>query len=76
MANLIFQGFFNLAFPIVLMFFLGMLLVSKCSAPEWIYAPLLILGVFIGLFSMVKFLIYTLKSFEQMEQAQKDKKEL
>jgi hypothetical protein len=44
--------------------------VWKLSFPEWIYVPLIIVGVFAGLFSMVKFLVYTLKTFEKIEEEQ------
>ena len=70
LMNVIFQSFFNLLLPVALAFGLGYLLVGKLSLPEWIYVPLIIVGVFAGLFSMVKFLIYTLKSLEKTEKEQ------
>ena len=70
LMNVIFQSFFNLVLPVAIAFGLGYLLVAKLSLPEWIYVPLIILGVFAGLFSMVKFLIYTLKTFEKIEEEQ------
>ena len=70
LMNVIFQSFFNLLLPVALAFGLGYLLVGKLSVPEWIYVPLMIVGVFAGLFSMVKFLIYTLKTFEKTEEEQ------
>lgn len=75
LINVIFQSFFNLLLPVALAFGLGYLLVAKLSLPEWIYVPLIILGVFAGLFSMVKFLIYTLKTFEKTEEEQNSTKD-
>ena len=74
--NVIFQSFFNLIFPAALAFGIGYLLVWKLSFPQWIYVPLIIVGVFLGLFSMVKFLIYTLKTFEKIEDLNKKDNEI
>lgn len=73
LINVIFQSFFNLIFPMAGMFFVGWLLVDKCSCPEWIYVPLLIVGLITGLISMVKFLIYALEIAERNEKAQNAK---
>ncbi len=70
LMNVIFQSFFNLVLPAAIAFGIGYLLVWKLSFPEWIYVPLIIVGVLAGLFSMVKFLIYTLKTFEKIEEEQ------
>ena len=71
--NVIFQSFFNLVLPAALAFGLGYFLIWKFSMPQWIYVPLMLVGVFLGLFSMVRFLIYTLGVFEKIEKEQNKK---
>ena len=51
------------------------LLVNKCSAPTWLYAPLGVFGAIVGFISMCKFIISACESLERLEKerAQKDK---
>ena len=74
LINVIFQSFFNLIFPMALMFFIGWIAVSQLSFGQWVYAIFLIFGLIIGLISMIKFLIYALDSFEKIEKAQQNAK--
>ena len=73
--NILFQSLFNLAAPILLMMGLSWLLVNKCSAPTWLYAPLGVFGAIVGFISMCKFIISACESLERLEKerAQKDK---
>ncbi len=73
LINVIFQAFWSLLLPIGLALGAGWLLTDKLSAPSWIYAVLIIIGVTIGLFSMIKFLVYALDAFERIEKAQNSK---
>ncbi len=73
LINVIFQAFFNLMFPMATGFFAGYLVTEKLSFPQWWYAILLVAGLAVGLFSMIKFLIYALDAFEKIEKAQKAK---
>ena len=61
--NIIFQSFFNLAFPIGLGILFSWLLVEKAAAPGWIYAPLVI----IGFSSMIRFILSAMRALEQLE---------
>lgn len=70
LINVIFQAFWSLLFPMALGFLAGWLLTARFGLPSWIYAVLLLVGVGIGLFSMIKFLIYALDAFEKIEKAQ------
>lgn len=65
--NILFQSLFNLATPILLMLGLSWLLVSKCSAPAWIYAILGVFGVIVGFVSMIKFILSASASLERLE---------
>jgi F0F1-type ATP synthase assembly protein I len=69
--NIIFQSFFNLAFPIGLGILISWLLVENAGAPGWIYAPLVIIGVIIGFSSMIKFILSAMRALERLE-AQKN----
>lgn len=75
LINVLFQSFFNLLLPLALAFGAGWLLTAKLALPSWIYAPLLILGLAIGLISMLKFLLYALDAFEKLERSQQQTKE-
>ena len=71
LINVIFQAFFNLMFPMAAGFFAGYVLTEKLSFPQWWYAVLLVAGLAVGLFSMIKFLLYALDAFEKTEAAQR-----
>lgn len=71
--NIIAQAAFTLVTPAALMLFISWLLVEKCSAPTWIYAPLITVGVLAGFISMVKFTIDASEGLERLERAGKRK---
>ncbi len=71
--NIVFQGFYTLALPIGIGALASYLLVRFANAPGWIWAILLILGTFCGLFSMIKFLITAMNNLERLEKEQKDR---
>ena len=68
--NIAVQSFFSLGVPICISILASWLLVSKCRAPEWIYAPLVIFGVAVGFYSMVKFVISGMNAVERLEKEQ------
>lgn len=70
--NIVFQSFFNLLLPIALMAGLSWLLTEKAGAPQWIYVILLMLGVFTGLFSMIKFIISAMAGLERLEKQHRE----
>ena len=72
--NIIAQAVFNLLTPAVLMFCIAWLFVNKVSAPEWLYAVLIPLGIIAGLVSMVKFVISATSALERLEKQTKNKK--
>ena len=69
--NVIFQAFLTLAFPIGLGVLASWLLVSNAGWPGWIYAPLVIIGVLMGFYSMVRFVMSAMAGIERLE-AQQD----
>lgn len=72
--NIIIQSFFNLLTPMGLSLFVSWLLVEKAGLPVWIYAVLIILGVAVGFYSMIRFLISALAALERLEKEQEDRK--
>ena len=69
--NIIFQSFFSLLSPIAVMLLLAFLSVEKLGAPNWAYVPFIILGVFSGLFSMVRFILVASRSVNALEEEHK-----
>ena len=67
-VNIAFQAIFNLVCQIGLCILLSFLTVKYLSAPEWIYVPLILLGVFSGLYSMVRFILGAMKSLDRLEE--------
>lgn len=67
LLNIIFQAFFDLVFPIGVSLLVSWLLVDKASAPGWIYAPLVVVGVIIGFSSMIRFILAAAKTLERLE---------
>ena len=76
LLNIIFQSFFDLAMPIGISILASWLLVEKASAPGWIYAPLVVIGVIIGFPSMIRFILSATKALDRLEEQKKvnDKK--
>ena len=71
--NILAQAIFTLLTPPAFFFFITWLFVSKLSAPEWIYAITITLGIIIGLISMIKFVILASSNLERLEKERKNK---
>ncbi len=72
--NIIIQAFFNLLTPIGLSVLFAWLLSEKAGVGGWIYAVLILLGVLVGFYSMIRFILSAMASLERLEKAQKQKK--
>lgn len=70
LLNIVFQAIFTLLTPIGLGVIVSYLLTSYAGAPKWVWAPILILGVFSGLFTMVKFILSATAALERLEKQQ------
>ena len=70
--NIIAQAILTLLIPAGIMFLIGCLLVTYCSAPEWLYAVLIPIGVLSGFVSMVRFAIRASEALTRLEE-QRDK---
>ena len=71
--NIIAQSIFSLVTPAALMFCIAWLFVKKASAPEWLYAVLIPLGIIAGLVSMVRFVLSATSALERLENQTKNK---
>ena len=65
--NTLFQALYCLGLPIGLAALASYLLTEYASFPGWIWALLITLGVMVGLYSMVKFILVSMKSFERLQ---------
>ena len=65
--NIVFQAFYTLALPIGIGALASFLLTKYASLPGWIWAVFITLGVFTGLFSMVKFIITAMNNLDRLE---------
>lgn len=67
LLNMLFQGFYTLALPIGAGAVASFLLTKYASAPSFIWAIFLTLGVFIGLYSMIRFILSSIDSMNRLE---------
>lgn len=72
--NIVLQSFWTLLMPIGLAVFLGWILTEKCGFGQYVFVILILLGVVIGMISMVKFLLSALAGLERLENEQKNHK--
>lgn len=74
-VNIVFQAIFTLLFHIGAGLLLSWLLVEKCGLPDFLYAILIIIGVLIGLLSMIKFILVSMRALDHLEKSHKEKSE-
>ena len=65
--NVVFQAIFTLLWNIGISLFLGWASVRWLSAPDWIYVPLIIVGVILGFISMVRFILTAMRALDRIE---------
>lgn len=71
--NVVFQSIFTLVWNIGLALLIGWASVEWFSAPDWIYVPLILLGVITGFVSMVRFILTAMKSLDRIENERRQK---
>lgn len=71
--NIVSQAIINLALPIGFGVLASWLLVRYASFPGWVYAPVVVCGVLIGFYSMVKFIIGAMAALDRLEKEQNSK---
>ena len=70
--NIVSQAIFTLAMPIGIGVLVSYLAVKFVSAPEWIYAPLIVMGAITGMISMIKFVLAAMAGYERLEKEQNE----
>ena len=70
--NIILQAFWSLLFPIGAGVLVGWLLTEKCGMGNYVFVILILLGVFAGLISMIRFLLSALAGLERLEKEQQN----
>lgn len=74
LLNILFQAFYTLALPIGIGALASFLLTKFLYAPSWIWAVLLILGVLIGLYSMIKYILTATAGIDRRDKQTKQTK--
>lgn len=73
-VNIIFQSIFTLLMHIGGGLLVSWLLVEKCGLPPWVYAIIITLTVFSGLFSMIRFILSAMRALYNLEKSRKEKR--
>ena len=73
-VNIASQALFTLLWQIALGLFLAWQFVEQLGAPDWTYVPLILLGVFTGLVSMVRFILSAMSALDRLEK-ERDERE-
>ena len=73
-VNIVAQAIFTLIWYIFTALLVGWLFTAKFGAPNWIYVPLILVGVLTGLISMVRFILAAMRSLERLEEQNRKKK--
>ena len=71
--NIILQAFWSLLFPIGAGVLVGWLMTEKCGMGSYVFVILILLGVFVGIISMIRFLLSALAGLERLEKEQREK---
>ena len=71
--NIILQAFWSLLFPIGAGVLVGWLMTEKCGMGSYVFVILILLGVFVGIVSMIRFLLSALAGLERLEKEQREK---
>ena len=71
-ANVVFQSIITLLMHIGVGLLLSWFLVSKLGLPTWIYAIVITASVFLGLLSMIRFILSTMKALDNLEKQRKN----
>ena len=71
--NIILQAFWSLLFPIGAGVLVGWLMTEKCGMGSCVFVILILLGVFVGIVSMIRFLLSALAGLERLEKEQREK---
>ena len=69
--NILGQALFTLVTPAALLGAVAWLLNAKAGVGSWIYAVLIVIGLLLGFYSMIRFVISAMAGLERLENEQK-----
>ena len=72
--NIVAEALFTLILPGAIFAGIGWLSVTYLSAPEWIYAPAIVIGLLLGFYMMIKFVLTAMAGLERLEAEQRSKR--
>jgi F0F1-type ATP synthase assembly protein I len=76
MLNILFQSLYCLVLPVGIGALVSYLLTKFASAPKWIWAIFITLGVFSGLYSMVKYILIATKALENLDKGRNERSDV
>lgn len=68
-VNVVFQSIFTLLMHIGGGLLISWIFVEKLGLPAWLYAVVILLGVLTGFFSMIRFILSTMKALDHIEKS-------
>ena len=71
--NIVLQSLFSLLFGTAVCVGIGYFLVSKLGLGGWVYIPLVLIGLGLGIVSMVRFILSAMAGLERMEKQREEK---
>lgn len=71
--NIVLQSLFSLLFSTAAFVGIAYLLGSGLGVGEWVYIPMILVGLFVGIFSMLKFIMSAMAGLERLEQQREDR---
>ena len=69
--NIVLQSLFSLLFSTAIFVGIAYLSVTYLGAGEWIYIPAVLVGLVLGVISMVRFIISAMAGLERLEKQKK-----
>ncbi len=73
--NIVLTSIFTLLFDIGLFVLIAWLLTAKAGLPEWVYIPAVLVGVAIGVASMLKFILTSMRALERLDGERENKED-
>ena len=73
MLNILFQSLYCLVLPMGIGALVAFLLTRFLGAPKWVWAIFITLGVFSGLYSMVKYVLIATKALENLDKGRNER---
>lgn len=69
-VNIVMQSIFTLLFDTGIAVLIGWLLTAKADVGKWVFVPLILLGLGVGIYSMIKLILISMKNLEKLEKNQ------